>query len=174
MPHGRLSCILSYTNHESGKFESFHMQTAWQYNPRWGPDHISRAGPVCPVCYTAIFSVVTRRAGALRDETKNGFVADYGLSGWLALAEVHDFYPGITWKGPVRSHHFYIEVGYNAREQCVTRCPVSGLVYLPGRPASEITWKISTRDPSITILGSQQTGLARLSYNRKVDFCCFN
>ena len=37
--------------------------------------------------------------------------------------------------------------------------------YSPDRPKS-------TRDPSITILGSQLTGLARLSYNRKVDFCC--
>ena len=27
-------------------------------------------------------------------------------------------------------------------------------------------------DPGITILGSPLTGLARLSYNRKVDFCC--
>ena len=32
----------------------------------------------------------------------------------------------------------------------------------------------STRDPGITILGSQLTGLARLSYNRKVDFVAFN
>ena len=62
--------------------------------------------------------------------------------------------------------------GSNAHEQCVTRCPVSRLVHSPGRPASVITWKISTRDPGITILGSQLTGLARLSYYRKVDFCC--
>ena len=62
--------------------------------------------------------------------------------------------------------------GSNTHEQCVTRCPVSRLVHSPGRPASVITWKISTRDPSITILGSQLTGLTQLSYNRKVDFCC--
>ena len=37
---------------------------------------------------------------------------------------------------------------------------------------SVITWKISTRDPGITLLGSQLTRLARLSDNRKVDFCC--
>ena len=35
-----------------------------------------------------------------------------------------------------------------------------------------ITWKIPTLDSGITILGSQLTGLARLSYNHKVDFCC--
>ena len=31
------------------------------------------------VCYTAVFSVVTQRShgGALRDDTKNGCVADY-------------------------------------------------------------------------------------------------
>ena len=52
------------------------------------------------------------------------------------------------------------------------RCPVSRLLHSPGRPASVITGKISTRDPGITILGFQLTGLARLSYNRKVDFCC--
>ena len=50
-------------------------------------------------------------------------------------------------------------------------CPVSCLV-TPGRPASVITWKISTRDLGITLSGSQLTRLARSSYNRKVDFCC--
>ena len=30
------------------------------------------------VCYTAVFSVVTQWGGALRDDTKNGCVADYG------------------------------------------------------------------------------------------------
>ena len=50
-------------------------------------------------------------------------------------------------------------------------CPVSCLVP-PGRPASVITWKISTRDLGITLSGSQLTRLARSSYNRKVDFCC--
>ena len=29
------------------------------------------------VCYTAVFSVVTQRSSALRDDTKNGCVADY-------------------------------------------------------------------------------------------------
>ena len=52
--------------------------------------------------------------------------------------------------------------GGGAHEQCVTRCPVSHLAHSPGRPAIVITWKISSRDP----------GLARLSYNRIVDFCC--
>ena len=60
----------------------------------------------------------------------------------------------------------------NAHEQCVTRCPVFRLVNSPGRPASVISWKISSRDPGITILGSQLTGLAWLTCNRKVDFCC--
>ena len=41
-----------------------------------------------------------------------------------------------------------------------------------GPSASVITWKISTRDPGITLSGSQLTRLARLSYNRKVYFCC--
>ena len=63
-------------------------------------------------------------------------------------------------------------IGSNEHEQCVTRSPVSRLVQSPGRPTSVITLKISTRDPSITILRSQQTGLAQLSYNRKGDFCC--
>ena len=31
----RLSWFLSYTNHKSGKFQSFHVQTAWQYNSVW-------------------------------------------------------------------------------------------------------------------------------------------
>ena len=64
-----------------------------------------------------------------------------------------------TWLKPALSRHFYIEIGSNAHQQCVTCCPVSHFVHSPGRPASAITWKISTRDPSITILGSQLTGL---------------
>ena len=63
----------------------------------------------------------------------------------------------------MKSRHFYIEIGSNAQEQCVTRCPVSRLVHLPGRQKSVITWKISTRDPGIT-----RAALARLLYN----FCC--
>ena len=62
--------------------------------------------------------------------------------------------------------------GSNGHEQCVTRCSACRLVHSPGRPASVITWKISTRDPDVTILGSQLTGLARLSYNGKDNFCC--
>ena len=61
--------------------------------------------------------------------------------------------------------------GSNAHEEYVTRCPVSRLVHLPGRLSSVITWKISIRVPGITILESQLTGLAQLSYNREVDFC---
>ena len=61
----------------------------------------------------------------------------------------------------------------NAHEQCVTCRPVFRLIDSPGRPARVITRKISTRIPaSQYILGSQITGLARLSYNRKFDFCC--
>ena len=44
---------------------------------------------LCLGCYTAVFSVVTQRSsqltqrmgGALRDDTKNGCVADYSLPG---------------------------------------------------------------------------------------------
>ena len=36
------------------------------------------------VCYTAVFSVVTQWGGALRDDTKNGCVADYlRASSWM-------------------------------------------------------------------------------------------
>ena len=62
--------------------------------------------------------------------------------------------------------------GSNGHEQCVTRCPIYRLVDSLGRPAGIVTWKISTLDRGITILGSQLTALARLSYNRKVEFCC--
>ena len=62
--------------------------------------------------------------------------------------------------------------GSNAHKQYVTRCPVFRLVHSPRRPASVFTWKISTRDPCITIVGSGLIGLVRLSYNRKVDFGC--
>ena len=44
------------------------------------------------VCYTAVFSVVTqqkKRGGALRDDTKNGCVADYyGYDPYSSLAFV--------------------------------------------------------------------------------------
>ena len=59
--------------------------------------------------------------------------------------------------------------GSNAHERCVTLCAVSRLVHSPGRPAGVIAWKISTRNSGITILGSQLTGLPRLTYKRKVD-----
>ena len=62
--------------------------------------------------------------------------------------------------------------GRNAHEQYVTQCPVSRYFHSPGRPASVITCKIATRDSGITILGFQVTGLARLTFNGKVDFCC--
>ena len=53
--------------------------------------------------------------------------------------------------------------GSNAHEHYVTCCPVSRLVHSPSRQASVITWKISTRDPGITILESQLTVLGWLS-----------
>ena len=94
-----------------------------------------------------------------------------GLSGWLALPRW--LLSRYFMKGPARSHYiYYVEIGHDALEQCVTRCSVSRWVRSPGRPTSVITWKISTRDPGITILGSQLTSQAQLSYNCKVDFCC--
>ena len=69
---------------------------------------------------------------------------------------------------------FYIEVGSNVHEQSVTRCPVSRLVYSRGSSANVITWKISTRDRGITILGSQLTGLARGHVIAKLIFVAFN
>ena len=75
----RLSRSLSYTNHESGKFHSFHVQSAWQYNWRRGPDYTDKLSS-------------------------------------LALPRSLLSRPGITWKGPARRRHFYIEVGRNAHE----------------------------------------------------------
>ena len=46
------------------------------------------------------------------------------------------------------------------------------LVHWPGCLVSVITWKISKQDPGISVLGSELTGLARLSGNRNFDFCC--
>ena len=66
-----------------------------------------------------------------------------------------------------------MSLGSNAYEQCVIRCPVSRLVHSPGHLASVITWKTAPREPGITIQGFQLTSLAQLSYNHKVDFCCF-
>ena len=63
---------------------------------------------------------------------------------------------------------YHMSQGSTAHEQCVTHCPVSCLVHLPGCLASDY-WKISTQDPGITILGSQPTGLVRLSYNHKAE-----
>ena len=51
------------------------------------------------------------------------------------------------------------------------------LAGLMGRadPANAITWKNFSpvsRDPGTAIPGSRLTGLARLSCNREVEFCC--
>ena len=56
----------------------------------------------------------------------------------------------------------------------ITRCTLAGLM---GRadPANAITWKNFSpvsRDPGTAIPRSRLTGLARLSCNREVDFCC--
>ena len=65
-----------------------------------------------------------------------------------------------------RKRNLFVKV----QEIEITRCTLAGLM---GRadPANAITWKIFSpvsRDPGTAIL----TGLARLSCNREVDFCC--
>jgi len=60
----------------------------------------------------------------------------------------------------------------SAHEERVTRHAVSRFVEdSPGGLASVMKWKISTRDPGITVVGSELTGLARLLYNDEVDLC---
>ena len=158
------SCILSRSILKYGKVEHLHVETA---------------------CLTVIFKTLglirLRRILSYR-QISNPYLQTAWLTirAWLQetgfrtgkLCRGGDFYPGITWTEPTRSSHFYIEIGSNAHEQCDIRCPVSRLVYLSGCPASVIARKISSRDPGITILGSQLTGLAQLSCNRRVDFCC--
>ena len=41
------------------------------------------------VCYTAVFSVVTQRS--LRDDTKNGYVADYFFAASMSFTHEHSF-----------------------------------------------------------------------------------
>ena len=48
-------------------------------------------------------------------------------------------------------------------------CPVSRLVHSPGSPATVITWKISTRDPCITL----NTGIPA-NIIAKLIFVAFN
>ena len=58
----------------------------------------------------------------------------------------------------------------SAHEERVTRDAVSHFVEdLPGGPANVIKWKISSQDPSITVVGSELTGLTGLLYNNEVD-----
>ena len=85
-----------------------------------------------------------------------------GLVVQLAFSVEATFIPLFHEKSQLRAAH----------AQCVTRCPVSRLFHSPGRPVSVVTWKISILDPGITILGSRINGLARLSSNGKIDFCC--
>ena len=60
----------------------------------------------------------------------------------------------------------------SAHEERVTRDAVSHFVEdSPGGPASVIKWKISTRDPGITVVRSELTGMAGLLYNDEVDLC---
>ena len=138
----RLSRIFSYTNHESGKFKAF----------------------TCKLCRGAFYPGKERFHS--RDqhrfkfmETKEKSSIPTGLVWNTNIATVTSFKRFITWKGPSQSRHFYREIRSNAHEQCFTRCPVSRLVHSQGRSASVITGKISNRYPSITILGSQLTGL---------------
>ena len=64
--------------------------------------------------------------------------------------------------------------GSNGHEQCVTRSPVSRLFHSPGSPVSVITWKISARDPGITILGSELTELFGCHILAKLIFAAFS
>ena len=45
------------------------------------------------VCYTAVFSVVTQRSSPLRDNTKNGCVADYQKREWFVFPLGHSGLP---------------------------------------------------------------------------------
>ena len=58
----------------------------------------TRLIPAQQVCYTAVFSVVTQRCGgALRDDTKNGYVTDYRSTYWNAMVKsggMRGFYSG--------------------------------------------------------------------------------
>ena len=64
------------------------------------------------VCYTAVFSVVTQRGGALRDDTKNGCVADYPVPPIACIAA-----------GPrTRLNHLYILLEYNKGKEVKRSC----------------------------------------------------
>ena len=69
----------------------------------------------------------------------NGLITWPGLAQFVGLASSAwgDFYPSITWAGPARSRHFYIELENSVHEQC-ERCPVSSLVHSLGCPTSMI------------------------------------
>ena len=61
-----------------------------------------------------------------------------------------------------------------AHEERVTGDAVSHFVEdSPAGPASVIKWKISSQDPSITVVGSELTGLTGLLYNDEVDLSFF-
>ena len=86
-----------------------------------------------------------------------------GLSGWLALPQMwllSRYY--MSWASP--------EPQFSERDWKQCACfSLDSFARLPGKRDH---LEISSWDPGITILGSQLTRLARLSCNRKVDFCC--
>ena len=58
--------------------------------------------------------------------------------------------------------------GNETRSSCDQRLFFSRLIHSPSRTASVITWKVSVRDPGITLLGSQLTGLV----NKGAEISC--
>ena len=109
---------------------------------KWGQNRLILFNPLTPqtraselVCYTAVFSVVTQRSsrlwgGVLRDDTKNGCVADYKwVSSFLKTMPSEIGFPVTLTSGAFvnkkRNKQTSHELQNNLDSSCISTCAPS-------------------------------------------------
>ena len=80
------------------------------------------------VCYTAVFSVVTQRGGALRDDTKTASVADYHEGDTFIYPHLHQQNQSVRTRNnveyngfivPLKKHYFLLVAGATHQKYCI-------------------------------------------------------
>ena len=80
------------------------------------------------VCYTAVFSAVTQRGGALRDDTKNGCVADYHEGDTFIYPHLHQQNQSVGTRNnveyngfivPLKKNYFLLVAGAPHQNYCI-------------------------------------------------------
>ena len=168
-----LAKSIYYTNHESGKFQSSHVQTAWQYNSQLGTDHRSRGSNAHEQCVTrcpvpGLVHSPGRPASVIREIKIHAYAKrQTSDSSWefLRIENKQMSKTILMYKTGVKLLFFSWRNKQLTTIKGKTWSLDTNSRLLFGVNVNlnlSITWKISIRDPGITIMGSQQNarGLA--------------